>query len=184
MTAVYRWSAPDRLDLQATVKPGRPLPRFELFLASYFQGFPVTMAYVKQPDQAGAPASLRTVLASAGTWQMFARDDVAREMAVDGRWKQPPHPVVWNTPASLAGPLAVRRDLKSGLAVLLMAPAADCSAVSMPYGEEGHRSVYLSLFGRDLAAEQPATAHARLVVSRGISDQQAIKTYKTYEKER
>jgi hypothetical protein len=61
-----------------------------------------------------------------------------------------------------------------------MAPPQDCFAVLTPFGEEGHRSVYLSLFGRDLKAGETATARARLVIGRDISDEQAIALYKAY----
>jgi hypothetical protein len=62
-----------------------------------------------------------------------------------------------------------------------MAPRADCFAISTPYGEEVHRSVYFSLFGCDVKSGQSATSKARLVVGRGISDQKAIKLYEAYQ---
>jgi len=80
----------------------------------------------------------------------------------------------------LAAPLAVRRDAKSGLVAVVMAPPEDCFAVLTPYGEEGHRSVYLSLFGRDLKAGEAVSARARLVIGRDITDEQAIALYKAY----
>ena len=83
----------------------------------------------------------------------------------------------------LAAPLALRRDAKRGLTAVIMAPAGDCFAVSMPYGEDGHRSVYLSLFGRDLKAGETASARARMVIGKAISDQQAIELYEAYRKE-
>jgi len=78
--------------------------------------------------------------------------------------------------------VALRRDAKSGLAAVLMTPPDDCFAISMPYGEEGHRSVYLSLFGRDVKAGESATARARLVFRRELSDQQAVELYENYAK--
>ena len=72
------------------------------------------------------------------------------------------------------------RDAKSGLTAVLMAPAEDCFAVSTPYGEESHRSVYLSLFGRDLKAGEMASARARLLIGKAISDHQAIELYDRY----
>jgi len=64
-----------------------------------------------------------------------------------------------------------------------MAPPGDSFAVSSPYGEEGHRSLYLSLLGRSLKAGEEATARARLVLGRGISGEQAIAMYREYLKE-
>ena len=80
----------------------------------------------------------------------------------------------------LAAPLALRRDAKSGLTAVLMSRPRDCFAVSMPYGEEPHRSVYLSLFGVDLAAGKEVSAAARLVIGKNISDQEAWKLYQRY----
>ncbi len=80
----------------------------------------------------------------------------------------------------LAAPLAIRRDAASGLTAVIMAPADDCFAVSMPFGTDPHRSVYLSLFGRDLKAGQRATARARLVVGQAISDSAAVRMYEQW----
>ena len=61
-----------------------------------------------------------------------------------------------------------------------MAPATDCFALAMPYGEESHGSVYLSLFGRDVKAGETAVARARLVVRHGLSDEQAVQLYRAF----
>ena len=57
MTARYRFSAPDTLDLTVTVVPRQNLRRFELFLSSYFWGFSTSFAYVRNAGVAGALAS-------------------------------------------------------------------------------------------------------------------------------
>jgi hypothetical protein len=180
LAAVYRFSGPGTLDLNVTVEPRHDLRRFELFLASYFQGFPACFAYVGQGPAAGGQPAFMAAVKPAGDWQMFPRDAEAVQMARDGRWKRPPNPVQWQIMPRLAAPLALRRDAPSGLTAVLMAPADDCFAVSMPYGEEGHRSVYLSLFGRDLKAGQPASARARLVIGPAISDPDAVRLYEQW----
>jgi len=180
MTAVYRWSSPDVLDFTATVKTQQALRKFELFVASYFDGFPASLVYVQEnPAAGGKPAFLEAVKAAA-VWQAFPRDDEAPKIITDGRWKFPPNPVEWKIMPRLAAPLAVRRDARSGLAAVLMAPPEDCFAVLTPFGEEGHRSLYLSLFGRDLKAGEAVSARARLVIGRDISDEQAIALYRAY----
>jgi hypothetical protein len=177
MTAIYRLTAANTMDVKFTVKPQQDLRHFELFLASYFQGFPTSLVYAK--DQSGQGVFLEADKPR-GDWQTFPRDDEAVKLYGDGRWRRPPNPVDWKIRPKLAAPLALRRDAASGWTALLMAPAADCFAVSTPFGEEGHRSVYLSLFGRDLKAGQAASARARLVMGRNISDQQAIDLYKNF----
>jgi len=180
MTAVYRWSAPNTLDFAATVQPKQDLRKFELFMASYFDGFPVSQVYVQEnPAAGGKPGFMEAVKATA-VWQAFPRDEEATRIITDGRWTRPPNPVEWKIMPRLAAPLAVRRDAKSGLAAVLMARPEDCFAISTPYGEEGHRSLYLALFGRDLKAGEAATARARLVIGRDISDEQAIALYQAY----
>jgi hypothetical protein len=121
---------------------------------------------------------------ASGDWQTFPRDDAAAAIFGDGRWSRPPHPVAWNRMPRLAAPLALRRDAESGLTAVLMSSPNDCFAVSMPYGAEGHRSVYLSLFGRDLKAGQKASACARLVIGSGITEGRAWEFYRAYLKEK
>jgi hypothetical protein len=184
MTALYRWTAPNALDLTTSVTPSKDLERIEVFLASYFAGFPESLVYVKGcPQTNGRPGLLPATRAN-GDWQMFPRDDAAIKVIQDGRWKRPPNPVDWKIMPPLAGALAVRRDAKTGLTALLMARAEDCFAIATPYGEEGHRSIYLSLLGRDIKAGRTATVRSRLVIGRKISDEQAVAMYEAYVKER
>jgi hypothetical protein len=180
MTGVYRWAAGDTLDLALTVKPQRDLRCFELFLASYFNGFPAALACVERPGALYGAWRFMEAVKAHGTWQAFPRDDRAAAIFGDGRWARPPHPVTWMMMPRLSVPLALRRDAKSGLTAVLMSRPGDCFAVSMPYGEEAHRSVYLSLFGRDLKAGQEASARARLVIGKEISDDRAVEIYRAY----
>jgi hypothetical protein len=180
MTAVYRWSSPNVLDFAATVKPQQDLRRFELFVASYFDGFPASFVYVQESPQAGGKPAFMEAVKAAAVWQAFPRDDEAATIIADGRWKRPPNPVEWKIMPRLAAPLALRRDSNDRLAAVLMAPPEDCFVISTPFGDEGHRSVYLSLFGRDLKAGKAVSARARLVIGRDISDEQAIALYRAY----
>lgn len=171
---VYRWVSSNALDAAVTVTARRPLRRFEVFMASYFQNFPEVYGYGRD--------GLTQVGKELGDWLAFPRDDAAEQILADGRWQRPPHPVTFKPVARYAGALGVRRDPASGLAALVMAPPAECFAVLMPYGEDSHRSIYHSLFGRDFKAGERATARMRLVFGRGITDQQAIAAYETFLK--
>ena len=64
-----------------------------------------------------------------------------------------------------------------------MADERDCFAVAMPHETDGHFSVYLSLFGRDLPAGKPATAHARLQILRASNDQGILAAYDEFVKQ-
>ncbi len=175
MTGRYSWSASNALDLTLTVTAREPLPKFEVFVASYFAGFPTASAWTREGMLDARKAD--------GDWQMFPRDDAGAALIRDGRWQRPPHPVDWTIRPALAGALAIRRDATTGLTALIMAPPQDCFAVAMPYGEEGHRSIYLCLAGRDLAPGVPTAVHARLVVAAGLTDEAAIRCYQAYMRE-
>ena len=183
LAAVYRWSKPDSLDVELRVTPRQDLPKFELFLASYFRGFDQAAAYVQPCAETNQKSAFLAATKESGVWQMFPRDEEAVRLIGDGRWKRPPNPVDWVIRPRLAAPLAIRRDAATGLTALVMAKPGDGFAVSMPFGEEGHRSLYLSLFGRDLVHDQPATARARLIVGQAITDQRAVEVYQRFAAE-
>jgi len=175
MWAVYRWSAPAVLDVETRVQARSALQGFESFLASYFaEGFLQASAWVKQGKAHFVEAG-----ESEGAWQMFPRDHTAVLLIQDGRWKYRPSPVDWRIRAALNAPLAVRREAGSGLAVALMSPPSDCYALSAPQQRDKHRSLYLSLFGRDLAAGATARARVRMVVG-VLQDSVIVKMYRQY----
>jgi len=111
---------------------------------------------------------------------MFPRDRQVVALIRDGRWKQPPHPVDWAVRDNLAAPLGIRRGRTHPVAAILMAPGEDCYALSTPFAGEGHFSLYLSLFGRDVKAGQTAAARARLVIAKSPSDEQIVELYRKY----
>jgi len=117
---------------------------------------------------------------SFGAWLVFPRDDAAMAVFRDGRWTIPPNPVAWAQMARLAKPLGIRRDPTTGLTAVIMSPLGDVFALCTPHQTEGHRSMYLSLFGRDLKPGETARAHARLVISEKLTDTEALKVYETY----
>ncbi len=172
LKAVYRWNRASILDLQTSVEPQADLSGFEVFLASYFEeAFTNAFALVKaSPDNGGQPGLL-AARPSFGDWLMFPRGPDVVPLIQDGRWKLEPNPVAWTIMPQLQRPVAVRRDPKSGLTALLSADAADCFAIAMPHQAEGHYSVYLSLFGRNLKAGEPARARARLALGEMTDDE-------------
>ena len=189
ITAMFRWTAPDTLDLETTVQPERDMPQFELFLSSYFTASFRALIYVKpnlfaRGEPAFIPAEVNPMVD--GSYLIFPRDREAILRIFDRRWELPPDPVQWSVTRWLGAPLAMRRDERSGITTLLMAPPQDCFAVAMPYnktppdGVAGHQSLYLSLFGQDISAGQTARARTRLVVGKDISDARAVDLYSQY----
>jgi len=168
LCAVYRWTAPNTLDLETSVQARTNLLKFESFLASYFaEGFTNSFVYARTNGQ----SQLIKPDPALPTWQAFPRDDQAVSLIQDGRWTFPPSPVEWAIRPRFVCPLGVRRCPASDLHALIMAPAQDCFAVLTPVETEGHRSMYLSLFGQDLKPGQTARARARLVIGTNLAAQ-------------
>lgn len=173
MWAVYRWAAPATLDMETRVRSTVDLPGFESFVAFYFpEQFASSSALVKGGGS-GAPEFLAAT-ESGGAWQMFPRDAQAISLIQDGRWKIEPNPVDWVIRPMLAKPVAIRRDDKSGIAAVMMAPPEDCFAIAMPHQTESHHSVYLSLFGRTIKAGETARARVRMVITQAGADSRNV----------
>ena len=190
MTGVYRWSAADTLDFEITVKPQQDMPRFELFMSSYFIRTFRASVYMQREGAAGEKPRFvpvdRTSSAKGG-YVMFPRDESGVAMIRDGRWKIPPSPVDWDIERWMAAPVAIRRDATRDLTALMLCPPDDCFALCSPWNPAtpeggGYRSLYLSLFGRDLKAGESARARCRLVIARNLSDEQALERYAEYLK--
>ena len=191
MTAVYRWVKPNTLDLETIVTPKQDLPRFEIFMSSYYtKGFRAS-AYVKPKDAAGKPAfaPIDRTPGARGGYVMFPRDKEGPVMINDGRWKIPPSAVDWAIGHTLAAPLMLRRDSQLGLTAVVMSAPDDCFAMSSPWNPAtptggGYRSLYQSLYGEDLKAGKPARVHMRLVIDRNLTDAKAVELYNEYIEER
>ncbi|MBI4663851.1 MAG: hypothetical protein HY735_34045 [Verrucomicrobia bacterium] len=180
LRAIYRWHDASTLDLATIVEAERELPGFEVFLASYFAP-QFTNAVICGMTNT-APKFIRADR-SLAHWQMFARDDAAVAMIKDGRWTSPPNPVEWTVCGKLTHPLAVRRAPELKLNALLMAPPEDCFAIGSPYETEGHYSMYLSLFGRNIKAGEIARARSRLAFRSALDDREVLQVYQDYVSE-
>ncbi len=162
LRAVYRWAAPDTLDLETSVSARSDLPKFESFLASYFsEGFTNAAIFVNSNGQRWFMRLEQTN----GTWQAFPRDAAAAAIIRDGRWKIEPNPVDWVLMPTLAEPLGVRRCVAKEVRGVLMSRPSDCFAILAPFETEPHYSMYLCLFGRDLKAGETARARTRLWIT-------------------
>lgn len=165
LRAVYRLAKPSTIEVETTVEPREELTAFEVFLASYFdRAFTNAVVLARVGEQ----ADLVEATPERGDWQMYARDDAARALILDGRWRLEPNPVAWTFPFPFAGPVAMvqRRAEGAGVSAMLSAPATDCFAIALPQQTEGHYSLYLSLFGRTIPAGETVRTRAQLVVGK------------------
>ena len=64
-----------------------------------------------------------------------------------------------------------------------MSPPADAFAICTPQQTEGHYSMYLSLFGRNLKAGETTQARTRLLIAEKLTDAEAVKACESYLKE-
>lgn len=184
MTATYRLSGDATIDLETVIKAQTDLPHFEVFLASYLhEAFPVSRVYVGQNPKTKDKPGFLAAEKSFGDWQMFPRAEDVLPIIHDGRWEKEPNPVKWAIMPCMAVPIGVRQTASADLTVVLMASPEGCFAISTPYEGEGHYSMYLSLFGRDVRAGQTVKSHSRLVVAAGLSNDQILALYGEYIKE-
>ncbi|MFV2066795.1 MAG: hypothetical protein ACC645_07410 [Pirellulales bacterium] len=192
ITAVYRWKSPTTLDLEIVVRPQRSMPRFELFLSSYFDLQFKAFVYAEPMRSLDAKPGFIAADVNPlvrGSYLAFPIDRQAARMFFDRRWAPENGFVPWSVTRMLGAPIAMKRDAESDITLLLMSRPKDCFAVDLSYnmdppdGVAGHGSVYLSLFGRDIDAGQSERAHVRLVVERDLSDERAVERYEQYVKE-
>lgn len=194
MTGTFRWVAPDTLDLETAVKPQVAMPRMEVFLSTYVVAGFDALVYVKPNRFAKgtSPGFLRADWCELfdGNYLVFPRDRESLLMVYDRRWEIPPSPVTWAFTRYLAEPIALRRHAESGLTAAWMSPPEDCFAVLTPYNKQppdnvaGHSSLYLSLFGKDVAAGETARAHCRMVIAKGLDNEQVLQRYAKYLEQR
>ena len=177
LRAVYRWAAPNILDLETSVLAKTNLAKFESFLGSYFaEGFTNASVSVRSNSKQWLEPADR----SHGIWQAYPRDEAAASIIQDGRWKFPPSPVDWVIGPRLAKPLGVRRCPAKDLSAVLMSAPQDCFAVLTPFETESHRSMYLSLFGKDLQAGESARARTRLIIGTKLSGEAIDSLYQDF----
>ncbi|MFO7774733.1 MAG: hypothetical protein R6W89_02935, partial [Candidatus Hydrogenedentota bacterium] len=177
LTGIYRWVAPDTLDLETIVEAEADLPDFEVFLASYLSSaFPASSVYAQTGEE---ETGMVTAEPEEGVWQVFPRDAEALAIVEDGRWEVPPNPVDWAVRPDFAGALIYRRAEDSDLTVAMMAQPQDCFALFTPERGEAHYSMYLSLFGRTIEAGDSARTTVRVIIG-ALDDDALLKRYQEF----
>lgn len=189
MTAIYRWASPTTLDLETLVQPKVEMPKFEVFLSSYFdlslQAYPYVQPLRPQAEKPTFMAAECSALVK-GSYLAFPIDRQSAQMFFDRRWAPEHGYVPFSVSRMLEVPMVVKRDDAKTIGILLMSRPGDCFGMSMSYhldppdGIAGHGSIYISLFGKDLAAGQSARACVRLVIEHSLTDERAVELYREY----
>lgn len=189
MKAVFRLGEANAIDVETIVTAKQDLARFEVFLSNYFgDGYDASVYVIHSLRSPGQPFFLRADHNPlvAGNYLLFPRDRESLLDVFDGRWQQPPNPVEWCITRYLAAPVGVRRHKETGLTAVVMAAPEDCFAVSTPYNQEppdgvaNHRSLYLSLFGRDVCKGETVRASCRLQILATPTDEAVEQCYHSY----
>mgnify|MGYP001825715141 CR=1 FL=1 len=181
LRAIYRWSAPNVLDLQTIVSAEQKLEAFEVFLSSYYRpSFVDSRIWATRDPRGGSGAGFVSADRELGEWLAFPRDEQAAAVIDDGRWALEPHPLGWTLMPNFAAPVAIRRDPGSGLTVVVMSHRNDAFGLFTPYGEEDHISNYISLFGMDVGPGEIEIAHSRLVVLQSPTDAEILEYANVY----
>ncbi len=189
MTATYRWTAPNTIDLDMAITPTIDMQQLDVFLSNYFNKTFENRVYLKPARHGrGKPAFVvpRGTDLVIGTYLAFPRDLAAARMFLDGRWEQGHNPVQWSILRYIEAPIGLMHDAKTDITFVMMARPEQCFSLEMPYvldppdGVAGHHSMYFSFFGRDTAAGQTRRASFRLVVDRGITEGRALELYQGF----
>lgn len=189
LSATYRWSAANTLDLETAVTPDKTMKDFEVFLSSYFRkGFRGSV-YAQNPRHADRPDTFVPTDGNPlniGTYLAFPRDLRAAQLIYDGRWEIGQSPVQMSVSQFHAAPIAMRTNEENDITFLQMARPEDCFAIEMAYnldppdGVANHYSMYFSFFGGDVPKGKTVRAQSRVVIGRGIDQEEALALYKAF----
>ena len=186
---------PNILDFEFEVVGHRRYPGYEIIVSNYFaEGF-TGGAYARRDGVpaggAEEPPQGELVRPSgdpvfSGMYVGFPRDEAAANLMSDGRWQRGRSWTRFLAARYYALPLGFFAQKSGPLDAVVMGLADDVAAVSMAYALEGtpdrvsrHNSLYLHLFGRDLAPGEAWRTRARLVV--GPFDRDAAAHRRLYE---
>ena len=168
------------------------IPVFEILLSSYqAEGF-VSGAYVaKKEFEPSEPEQIRITDQPMihGVWPFFPRDEAGANLLTDGRHQKGRW--FWRMAIGRRYGLPMAFFSKGEVDVLLMGRPEDVYAVGATYEGDAktdnlaaHRSLYLSLFGEDMAAGESRRTQMRMVIDElGSDPAKHIALYKTFLEE-
>jgi hypothetical protein len=152
---------PDSIDCRVDITSHAYYPDYELMISAYFAEGLRPGGYVG-PGVRAATSELEQVRPVENPiykhmYVAFPRDERSANLLSDGRWQRGRHFTRFAAVRYYGLPLGVYGHERSGLDVLLMGRSDDVFAVSMAYHSDDplddvgqHRSLYLSLLGRDI----------------------------------
>jgi hypothetical protein len=188
----FTFREPNIIDMDLSVETLANYPGFEILLSSYqAEGF-VSGAYVaKKEFEPSEPEQIRIIDQPMihGVWPFFPRDEAGANLLTDGRHQKGRW--FWRMAIGRRYGLPMAFFSKGDVDVLLMGRPEDVYAVGATYGGDAktdnlaaHRSLYLSLFGEDMAAGESRRTQMRMVIDElGSDPAKHIALYESFLKE-
>lgn len=183
---------PDSIDCTVDITSHAYYPDYELMISAYFAEGLRPGAYIG-PGVRGVTTEAEQVAPVESPiyrdmYVAFPRDERAANLLNDGRWQRGRHFTRFTTARYYGLPVGVYAHEDSGLNVLLMGRPEDVFAVSMAYHSDNpldnvgqHRSLYLSLFGRDIHPGQRIRMTYRMQLGEfGNQPEQHVRQYERF----
>ena len=182
----------DSIDCTIDVTSHAYYPDYEVMISAYFAEGLRPAVYIG-PGVRGATTELEWVAPVENPvyrdmYLAFPRDERAASLLSDGRWQRGRHFTRFAGARYYGLPLGVYAHDDSDLDVLLMGRPEDVFAVSMAYHSDNplddvgqHRSLYLSLFGRDIYPGQRIRTTCRMQLGEfGNDSAQHVRQYERF----
>jgi len=156
----------DAIDMQMKISPGKDIPQFEIFFASYVaEAFSQTWVPLKGEEGSRKWTQLDNRKVINNTFGVV-RDDSEYGLLNDGRWGKPLaeqlHKTVEARPFDR--PILVARDPQTGLTLVFLCDPKKTSYLGGQY--HGWDTAHDWCFGSDLVAGRPLIASARMIYRR------------------
>ena len=179
VTVRFTFREPNIIDMDLSVETLINYPGFEILLSAYLAPGFVSGAYVaKEEFGPVVPEQIRITDQPMihGVWPFFPRNEAGANLLTDGRHQKGRW--YWRMAVGRRYGMPMAFFNKGEVDVLVMGRPEDVYAVGVTYDGDpetdniaAHRSLYLSLFGEDLAAGEGRRTQMRMIIGKFGSDQ-------------
>mgnify|MGYP006302085525 CR=1 FL=1 len=178
VTVKFTFTEPNIIDMDMWVETLTNYPGFEILLSAYLApGFESGAYVAKEEFGPTEPEQIRIVDQPMihGIWPFFPRDEAGANLLTDGRHQKGRW--FWRMAIGRRYGMPLAFFSNDGVDAILMGRPEDVYAVGATYkGDEendnvaGHRSLYLSLFGKDFKAGEGRRTQMRMIIDDFGSD--------------
>ena len=179
VTIRFTFREPNIIDMDMSVETMINYPGFEILMSAYMAPGFVSGAYVaKEEFGPVVPEQIRITDQPMihGVWPFFPRNEAGANLLTDGRHQKGRW--YWRMAVGRRYGMPMAFFNKGEVDVLVMGRPEDVYAVGVTYEGDAekdnvaaHRSLYLSLFGEDLAAGEGRRTQMRMIIGEFGSDQ-------------